>query len=200
MLLAARSFNDVIDQLDYLGAIATQDKRSPQQVATAKQQIKVQRARTKKVRHGVQQEANVINARVQQQAILRGELLSSRSRLAGARSSKSHALVVTRKQVQDEIQESQALAAASAQLAAKLRAGETQAAGVAGGSSSTPPAAPSAPASPGRSPGRSRARSACAGGRSIRASTSASRPARRSTRPGPARSSGAAGCPATGTS
>jgi murein DD-endopeptidase MepM/ murein hydrolase activator NlpD len=141
VLLAARSFSDVIDQLDYLGAIATQDKHVAQQVATAKRQIRVQRAHTKKIKHGVQQEANVINARVQQQAILRGELLSSRSHLAGARSSKSHALVVTRKQVQDEIQESQALQAASDQLAARLRAGEAQAAGVAAGSSE-PQAAP----------------------------------------------------------
>jgi len=139
VLLAARSFTDVIDQLGYLGLIAAQDKKVAAQVGTAKHQVKVQRARTTKVRHGVQQEANVINARVQQQAILRGELLSSRSSLAGARSSKSHALVTTRKQVQDEIQESQALEAASAQLAAKLRAGETQAAGAAGGSSSTTP-------------------------------------------------------------
>ena len=142
VLLAARSFSDVIDQLDYLGAIAAQDKHVAEQVATAKHQIRVQRAKTKKIKHGVQQEANVINARVQQQAILRGELLSSRGRLAGARSSKSHALVVTRKQVQDEINESQALQAASDQLAARLRAGEAQAAGVAA-SGSEPQAAPS---------------------------------------------------------
>jgi len=143
VLLAARSFSDVIDQLDYLGAIAAQDKHVAEQVATAKRQIRVQRAKTKKIKHGVQQEANVINARVQQQAILRGELLSSRGKLAGARSSKSHALVVTRKQVQDEINESQALQAASDQLAARLRAGEAQAAGVAAGGSSEPQAAPS---------------------------------------------------------
>jgi murein DD-endopeptidase MepM/ murein hydrolase activator NlpD len=84
----------------------------------------------------VKQETHVINARVQQQAILRGELLSSRGKLAGARSDKSRALVITRKQVQSEIQESQALASASAQLAAKLQAGEAQAGSVAAGSSS----------------------------------------------------------------
>jgi murein DD-endopeptidase MepM/ murein hydrolase activator NlpD len=139
VLLAARSFSDVIDQLGYLGLIAAQDKKVAAQVGTAKHRVKVQRARTTKVRHGVQQEANVINARAQQQAILRGELLSSRSSLAGARSGKSHALVITRKQVQDEIQESKALESASAQLAAKLRAGETQAAGVAGGTATTTP-------------------------------------------------------------
>jgi murein DD-endopeptidase MepM/ murein hydrolase activator NlpD len=139
VLLAAQSFNDVVDQLNYLGLIAAQDKKVAAQVGTAKHQVKVQRARTTKVRHGVQQEANVINARVQQQAILRGELLSSRSHLAGARSSKSHDLVITRKQVQDEIQESKALEASSAQLAAKLQAGQTQASGAAGGSTSTTP-------------------------------------------------------------
>jgi murein DD-endopeptidase MepM/ murein hydrolase activator NlpD len=88
------------------------------------------------VRRSVSQEAHVINARVQQQAILRGELLSTRTHLKGARADKSRTLVVTRKQVQSEIQESQALASASAQLAAKLQAGQAQAGSVAAGSSS----------------------------------------------------------------
>jgi peptidoglycan DL-endopeptidase CwlO len=142
VLLAARSFDDVLDQLDYLGAIAAQDKKVAQQVATAKHEISVQRRKTTTIRRGVKQETHVINARVQQQAILRGELLSSKSSLAGARAAKSQALVVTKKQVQSEIQESQALASASAQLAAKLRAAESQAGGVAT-SSSSEPAAPS---------------------------------------------------------
>ena len=136
VLLAARNFNDVLDQLDYLGAIAAQDKKVAGQVATAKQQVKVARQKTTHVRRSVSEEARVINARVQQQAILRGELLSTRSNLKGARSDKSRALVITRKQVQSEIAESQALETASAQLAAKLRAGEAQA-GAAAGSTST---------------------------------------------------------------
>jgi len=136
VLLEARSFDDVLDQLDYLGAIAAQDKHVARQVATAKQQIKRQRAATRTVRRSVTQETHVIEARVQQQAILRGELLSGKTQLAGARSSKSHTLVVTRKQVASEIEESKALEAASAQLAAKLRASQAQAASVATGSSS----------------------------------------------------------------
>jgi murein DD-endopeptidase MepM/ murein hydrolase activator NlpD len=136
VLLAARNFDDVLDQLDYLGAIAAQDKRVAIQVAQARHEVKVARGKTTRVRRSVSQETHVINARVQQQAILRGELLSSRSHLKGARSDKSRALVITRKQVQSEIQESQALASASAQLAAKLQAGEAQAGSVAAGSSS----------------------------------------------------------------
>jgi murein DD-endopeptidase MepM/ murein hydrolase activator NlpD len=134
VLLAARNFNDVLDQLDYLGAIAAQDKRVASQVATARQQVKVARQKTTVVRHSVGREANVISARVQQQAILRGELLSTQGNLRGARSDKSRALVITRKQVQSEIAVSQALESASAQLAAKLRAGEAQAGAAAAGS------------------------------------------------------------------
>jgi murein DD-endopeptidase MepM/ murein hydrolase activator NlpD len=137
ILLAARSFDDVLDQLDYLGAIAKQDKQVAGQVATAKLQVKQARQKTKTVRRGVQQEAHLINARVQQAAILRGQLLSSKSQLAGARSAKSRALVVTRAQVKDQIGEAQALAASSAALAAKLRASATS-------SSSSAPAVPSA--------------------------------------------------------
>jgi murein DD-endopeptidase MepM/ murein hydrolase activator NlpD len=136
ILLAARSFDDVLDQLDYLGAIAKQDKQVAGQVATAKLQVKQARQKTTTVRRGVQQEARLISARVQQAAILRGQLLSSKSQVAGARSAKSHALVVTRAQVKDQIEEAQALAASSAALAAKLRASAT--------SSSSAPAVPSA--------------------------------------------------------
>jgi murein DD-endopeptidase MepM/ murein hydrolase activator NlpD len=127
VLLQAHTFDDVLDELDYLGAIAAQDKQVAHAVSTAKRQVRSARARTTVVRRGVQQEARVIDARVQQQAILRGELLSNRSRLASVRSSKSRALVVTKSQVQDEIEESRALEAASAQLAAKLRAAAAQA-------------------------------------------------------------------------
>ena len=138
VLLAARNFDDVLDQLDYLGAIAAQDKKVAGQVATAKLQIKRQRAATTKVRRSVQMETHVINARVQQQAILRGELLSNRSRLAGAKADKSRSLVITRRQVENDIQESKALEAASAQLAARLRSSEAQASGAATSAGSEP--------------------------------------------------------------
>jgi murein DD-endopeptidase MepM/ murein hydrolase activator NlpD len=134
VVLAAKTFGDVLDQLDYLGTVANQDKSIAGQVSNAKHQVTVQRKRTKTVRRGVQQETQVISARVQQQAILRGELLASRSKLANTRSSKSRALVVTRKQVQDEIAESKSLEAASATLAARLRSSS-------GTSASAPPSA-----------------------------------------------------------
>src|SRR5262245_54736016 len=125
LVLAAKSFQDVLDQLDYLGAIANQDKKVASAVASAKRDVKVARRKTMVVRRGVAEEARAINARVQQQAILRGQLLASQNDLAGARVSKSRALKATKQQIADEVAESEALAAASARIAARLAAGST---------------------------------------------------------------------------
>jgi len=135
VLLTAKSFQDVLDQLDYLGAIAKQDKHVAAAVASARQQVKVARAKTAVVRSGVANEARAIGARVQQEAILRGELLASQSKLAGARSGKSHALAATKADEAAAIQESQALASASAELAARIRAADSAARSSSSGSS-----------------------------------------------------------------
>src|SRR6266550_3317090 len=66
ILLAARSFTDVLDQLDYLGAIAKQDKTVALEVGTAKHQVKAARRKTATVRRGLRRETQVINARAQQ--------------------------------------------------------------------------------------------------------------------------------------
>jgi murein DD-endopeptidase MepM/ murein hydrolase activator NlpD len=133
VVLQAKSFSDVMDQLDYLSTIANQDKSIALAVSAAKRQVHVQRRRTMTIRRGVKQETTVINARVQQAAILRGELLSTKSKLAGARAGKTHALVITRSEVQDEINESKSLEAASAALAARLQGSSSASPPVAGG-------------------------------------------------------------------
>jgi murein DD-endopeptidase MepM/ murein hydrolase activator NlpD len=143
IVLAARSFDDVLSSLDYLGAVAKQDKSVAAAVAAAKRQVRLARLRTKKAQQGVAQETRVISARTQQQALLRAQLVSSQSQLAGARSGKSKALAVTQKQIQDEVSESQALQAASAQLAAKIAQAEKQAGSVSSGASSSSEPAPS---------------------------------------------------------
>jgi peptidoglycan DL-endopeptidase CwlO len=121
VLLAARSFQDVLDQLDYLGAIAAQDKHVATAVAIAKNQVAAARAHTRAVRANVKVEQQVILGRAQQEEILRAQLVSSQGHLAGARSSKSKALATTREQIQQEVGESEALASSSAALAAQLK-------------------------------------------------------------------------------
>jgi murein DD-endopeptidase MepM/ murein hydrolase activator NlpD len=122
LLVAAKSFQDVLDQIDYLGAIAAQDKRVAAEVATAKLQMAAARRHTLGVRETVTAETNVVAGRAQQVSILRAQLVTNQVQLAGARSSKAGALAATQRQIQQEVGESQALQAASEALAAKLRA------------------------------------------------------------------------------
>ena len=145
VLLAAKSFQDVLDQLDYLGAIATQDKNVATAVATTKHQVAAARARTIDVRQHVRLEQVVIEGRAQQETILRAQLESSQSQLAGVRSKKSNVLAATRVQIQQEVGESQALASSSAALAARLRAGDS-------GTVSSTDTTSTAPAAPGDAP------------------------------------------------
>jgi murein DD-endopeptidase MepM/ murein hydrolase activator NlpD len=121
VVLSARSFSDAIDELDYLGAIAKQDKSVAQQVKDARIEIAKQRKATATVRQGVQREANVINVRLQQVSALRGQLLGAQGALAGARLTKKQALAVTQDEVRQSREEANALAAASARIAERLR-------------------------------------------------------------------------------
>ncbi|MFL5911066.1 MAG: murein hydrolase activator EnvC family protein [Gaiellaceae bacterium] len=142
LVLQAKSFQDVIDELDYLGLLAKADKTIAAQVQTAKLQVAAARKKTAAVKQSVQTEANVINARVQEEAYVRGRLLASRGKLAGAKASKAHVLLATKAQERAEQREWQSISAASAQIEAKIRASE--AAPSDGSAGSTTAATPSA--------------------------------------------------------
>ena len=120
VLLESKSFDDVISQIDYLGAIAKQDKSIAHAVATTKHKVAKARAKTRAARAQVRTEQKVLQGRAQQVELLRAQLVSSQGKLSGARSAKSGALAATRKAISEEVGESQALAAASAALAARL--------------------------------------------------------------------------------
>ena len=122
-LLAARSFNDVLDQLDYLGAVAKQDKTRRRAGRRQRSvQVKVARTQTTNGAHA----ACGRRRRSSTHACSRPRSCAASCFRAGAISrerarARASALVITRKQVQDEIDESKALEAASAALAARLR-------------------------------------------------------------------------------
>ena len=141
LVLQAKSFQDVIDELDYLGRVADQDKEIALTVANAKQRVVVARKHTLKVRQSVRNEANIINARLQQVAIIHDELLTSRSHLSHARAGKSLALTLARAQEQAAVGESQAIQAASAAIEAKIRAAESSGDGATGTTTAATPSA-----------------------------------------------------------
>jgi murein DD-endopeptidase MepM/ murein hydrolase activator NlpD len=121
VVLAAKSFHEVLNEMNYLGAIAAEDKHVAGAVHTAKLQAAAARRHTIGVRRTVSTETQVIRGRAQQAAILRAQLLGSQSQLVGLRGAKQQALAATQKDIQQEAGESAALQSASDQLAAQLR-------------------------------------------------------------------------------
>src|SRR5512133_2484748 len=82
VILESSSFQDALDQLHYLDAIARQDKRIASLVASARDDVHVARERTKKVRSRVHAETQVVAVRTQQQREVKDQLLASRSSLS----------------------------------------------------------------------------------------------------------------------
>jgi murein DD-endopeptidase MepM/ murein hydrolase activator NlpD len=125
VIINSDSFQEALDHIHYLDAIAAQDKRITADVADAKAEMKITRATTKKTRAAVASATRAVAVRTQQQRLVRDELLASRSRLSGARSSKRSALVATKAQEQEWVSEANALAAADARVRGQLAATQT---------------------------------------------------------------------------
>jgi murein DD-endopeptidase MepM/ murein hydrolase activator NlpD len=124
VILESSSFQDALDQLHYLSAIARQDKRIAAQVASARNQVHVARERTKVIRTRVHSETQVIAVRTQQQREVKNELVANRGSLARKRSKQKGALSSTREQEQVLIAEANALAAEDAGIRGQLAAAQ----------------------------------------------------------------------------
>jgi murein DD-endopeptidase MepM/ murein hydrolase activator NlpD len=138
LVVQAKSFQDVLDQINYLSLVAKEDRSIAQQVHDSRNRVTAARSQTRQAQQRVANEANLINARLQQVAIIHAELLTSQHGLSKAKSSKSLALLSAQAQEQAAMKEAHAIQAASAALAARIRAAET------GSDNGSPPPTPSA--------------------------------------------------------
>jgi murein DD-endopeptidase MepM/ murein hydrolase activator NlpD len=125
VILESASFQDALEQIHYLQAIAKQDKRIAAEVAVARDEVRVARERTKKVRARVHAETQVVLVRTQQQRDVKNQLLSSKSRLSNRRSKQKGALASTREQEKIWISEANALAAEDAGIRGQLAAAQS---------------------------------------------------------------------------
>jgi len=132
LIINSDSFQEALDHIHYLNAIASQDKRIAADVAEAKAEMKITRAKTKRTRAAVASATRAVAVRTTQQRQVRDELLATQSRLAGARKNKRSALVATKAQEREWIAEADALAAEDARIRGQLAAAQS--------SSSTPSA------------------------------------------------------------
>jgi murein DD-endopeptidase MepM/ murein hydrolase activator NlpD len=136
VFLGASSVQDALDKVQYLNDIGDQDRRVAQQVAAAKAQIRVQRAKTKKLRGSVQSETAVISARTAQTRFVRDQLVGAKGDLSSKQQQKLQDISQLTKEQQAEAEEIDALRASSASLAARIQA--AQAGRQSGGPSSAP--------------------------------------------------------------
>ena len=129
VIIESDSFQDALDRIHYLDAIAQQNKHIAARVRDARNEVHDTREKTKVVRARVHSETQVVAVRTQQQRDVRDQLVASKTRLAGKRSKQKGQLASTRQQERRWVAEATALAAEDArvrgQLAASQGAGDT---------------------------------------------------------------------------
>ena len=110
VLLSATTMSELIDRVEYLAQIGTQDSRIARQLDTARDELHAVRERT------------------EEQQTVTQQLIASQQQLAAARESQRSALSATKTTEQELVHESQVLADQSAALAGRIRAAQAAAA------------------------------------------------------------------------
>jgi murein DD-endopeptidase MepM/ murein hydrolase activator NlpD len=124
VILASRSFESMVDQLDYLRAVGDQDKHIAADVATAKRLARTAQLHTRAAKKRVQSEVQVVAVRTYQVGEVRAKLLGSHARLTTARKQQRGTLVAVQESKQEYLNEEQGLLAESAALTAKIQAAQ----------------------------------------------------------------------------
>jgi murein DD-endopeptidase MepM/ murein hydrolase activator NlpD len=136
-LVSAATFDELVDNVEFLGRIGAQDERIAQQVKTAKERAAAERLATARTRELQTEAVSAISARASDARAARDRLASERDTLSHARAVKRSALAQSQESREEYLHEVEALAAQSAALEASIQ--EAQA-----GAGSTGTGSPSA--------------------------------------------------------
>jgi murein DD-endopeptidase MepM/ murein hydrolase activator NlpD len=121
VILAASSFSELVEQLDYLKTIGDLDRRISREVASAKEQMRAARERTKRTRARVAEVTQAIAVKTERARAERDRLLASQSALSDARSERQSTLAAVRADRESYLHEVEGLSQVSSQLAAQIR-------------------------------------------------------------------------------
>jgi murein DD-endopeptidase MepM/ murein hydrolase activator NlpD len=135
-LVSASSFDDLIDNYEFVSRIGEQDRQIAYQVAAAKRKAAAERLATSRTRRLTAATVSVMSARADEARAARDRLASNRDTLASTRELKRSALVDSRETREEYLSEVEALAAQSAALAAAIRESQTDAGSVGTGAPS----------------------------------------------------------------
>jgi murein DD-endopeptidase MepM/ murein hydrolase activator NlpD len=124
IVLATKSVEDTLDQLDFLKAIGDQDKAIAAAVSAAKHRARDAQLRTKAARKQVRSEVQVVAVRTYQVGAIKARLLGIHGQLTTTRADRRAKLVSVNETKKDYLAEEQGLEAESAALTAKIQAAQ----------------------------------------------------------------------------
>ena len=124
VVLSGASFADMLDQLDFIGQIGSQDRLIARQAKTARDAMARARANTSETRTEVKAASEVVRARTVEQTAVHAQLLANRQQLADARYEKRQTLSAVHEDERELLHEIEGLQQASAALAARIRAAQ----------------------------------------------------------------------------
>lgn len=126
-LVSASTFDEIVDNVELISRIGSQDQRIARQVERARVAAAAERKATIDTKRLQIATVSLISARTDDARIARDRLAGDRDRLASVRSLKQSALAGTRESREDYLREVDALAAESAALAARISDAHTEA-------------------------------------------------------------------------
>jgi murein DD-endopeptidase MepM/ murein hydrolase activator NlpD len=126
ILFGSKSIQDAIDRVQALSDITAQDRAVSSAVADAKRQVTAARKKTKKIRATVNAETAVIRTRTDQTRAVRDELVGARNDLSSTKQQKLQDLSTLTASERAAAEEIDALEAASARIAAQIRAAQSR--------------------------------------------------------------------------
>jgi murein DD-endopeptidase MepM/ murein hydrolase activator NlpD len=127
VVLEAGNFSDLLDELEYLNEIGSQDDRIATEVGNAKLQMQETRNATRKTRSQVAATTREVAERTAEQRAVRDRLAWSQRQLATARRDKRSALAGVQEDKQEALDHMAELQAQSATLAARIRSAQSTA-------------------------------------------------------------------------
>ena len=124
VVLEAASFSDLLDQLEFLNDIGSQDDKIANEVEDAKLQMQETRNSTRRTRKQVAATTQAVAARTAEQRAVRDRLAWSQRELATARRDKRSTLANVREDKHDALEHMTELLAQSAALAGRIRSAQ----------------------------------------------------------------------------
>jgi len=126
--LGTTSFSDLLDNLDLLNRIGSQDERIAAALERSRSDLEQTRAATETARRGAARSEALIASRTAAQRATTERIVAQRDALAAARSEKAGALSTVKEDRASFVAEAEGLAAESAALAARIAAAQSAAA------------------------------------------------------------------------